>query len=169
MDQLHAVSKKLIFNVQDFGWLKLKGYNIYMSGKIFRKHKITVLISEKYYRVKKNTGNRKGTLFNDRGALVPRRIAILDVYVLNNTATKYVYQKIKQKHWGASQASSAHAQEAWGLELSPLCATTVIVDQGRFLQSQHRGHREIQRASQPYQPVSGLCKGPWLSKRCLGL
>lgn len=69
-----------------------------MSCKIFRKHKITVLISEKYYRVKKNTGNRKGTLFNDKGALVPKRVAILDVYVLNNTATKYVYQKIKQKH-----------------------------------------------------------------------
>lgn len=69
-----------------------------MSCKIFRKHKITVLISEKYYGVKKNTGNRKGTLFNDKGAPVPRRIAILDVCVLNNTATKYVYQKIKQKH-----------------------------------------------------------------------
>lgn len=36
--------------------------------------------------VKKNTGNRKGTLFNDKGAPVPRT-AILDVYALNNTAT----------------------------------------------------------------------------------
>lgn len=44
------------------------------------------IISEKYYRVRKNTGNRKGTLFNDKGAPVPRT-AILDVYVLNNTAT----------------------------------------------------------------------------------
>lgn len=41
----------------------------------------------KYYRVKKNMGNRKGTLFKDKGAPV-LRTAILDVYVLNNIKKK---------------------------------------------------------------------------------